>query len=358
MTVLHVIGGVRPGGGAGGYLYNLKKGIDNGEVVGVDVYSRNVSQDRSSEASPRALKMLYILIGRLLKALFNRKYFSEEETSYLSSHDYIVFHDLFMAIAAYRVKGLGKVGIMIHSPKDPALELVDKYSSFRGSLKAVMSFAENIAVRGAGFIVLPCASAIDGYSSGLKSKLQKKKLVEVASGVNALEFGKRDLFDSSAVNVLFLGRYNKDKGYDLYNDIAEACSAGGVKFYSAGGGNIASSEAVSNLGWRKDVADLLSSADVLVVPNRVAYYDLVILEALSVGTTVITTEVGGSAAHANSKGVELIPLHMAVEEISRKLCDFKKVDAVGRSEIVADFNDNHSISSMIYRYKKVFESEI
>ncbi len=49
------------------------------------------------------------------------------------------------------------------------------------------------------------------------------------------------------------------------------------------------------IGWTNDPGSLISASDVFVVPNRKAYFDLAILEALSLGSIIITSNTGGSS---------------------------------------------------------------
>jgi glycosyltransferase involved in cell wall biosynthesis len=68
-----------------------------------------------------------------------------------------------------------------------------------------------------------------------------------------------------------------------------------VAFYSFGDGPIQlKSKHVTNMGWRSDVLHFLRDVDIVVVPNRIAYYDLLPLECAALGKPLVMTAVGGS----------------------------------------------------------------
>jgi len=47
------------------------------------------------------------------------------------------------------------------------------------------------------------------------------------------------------------------------------------------------------LGWRKDVADIVRAADVMVLPSRAEGLPLAILEAMACGKPIVATPVNG-----------------------------------------------------------------
>jgi len=68
-----------------------------------------------------------------------------------------------------------------------------------------------------------------------------------------------------------------------------------MHFFSAGAGEIQEAESnVFNLGWRKDIAEIISAMDLIIVPNTVTYFDLLPIESLMLGTPVAVSAVGGN----------------------------------------------------------------
>jgi glycosyltransferase involved in cell wall biosynthesis len=51
---------------------------------------------------------------------------------------------------------------------------------------------------------------------------------------------------------------------------------------------------VKNLGWRSDIHDLVNAVDLVVIPNRSTYFDLLPLEVSAVGRCIVSTLTGGN----------------------------------------------------------------
>lgn len=72
--------------------------------------------------------------------------------------------------------------------------------------------------------------------------------------------------------------------------------------------------AVKLLGFRKDVADLLTFFDIFLVPSALEGFPLAALEAMSVGRAVVATSADGlGELFTNEKDALIVPCHMPVE---------------------------------------------
>ena len=89
----------------------------------------------------------------------------------------------------------------------------------------------------------------------------------------------------------YLGREMRVKGADIFEDIAIKNS--NFEFLATWDVRKSKVNEVKRIG-KQNKWEFLSSIDALVVPNRHCYYDLVILEALSIGCKVIASNVGGT----------------------------------------------------------------
>jgi len=118
---------------------------------------------------------------------------------------------------------------------------------------------------------------------------------------------------SERFSVLYAGRRDWDKGWDVFLEVRRRLSGTGIEFATA-----------TNLGGEQ-LARVYSSAHVLLAPARKDTFGLTIVETMLCGTPVITTSI---PAH---RGLEL-PLIYAdtpeemVEAIRRLMRDPPKID--------------------------------
>jgi glycosyltransferase involved in cell wall biosynthesis len=135
--------------------------------------------------------------------------------------------------------------------------------------------------------------------------------------------------------VVAVGRLHPQKGYEVLLDAAARWAAGDepVPLVAIAGdgplhdrlaGRIAAERLpVTLLGRRDDVADLLSAADVCVLPSRWEARSLTAQEALRVGTPLVATRTGG-LPELLGDAAELVPVGDAgalADAVDRLLAD-------------------------------------
>nr|WP_238336718.1 glycosyltransferase [Vibrio sp. S12_S33] len=198
----------------------------------------------------------------------------------------------------------------MHSPVPPHIELASDTGN--GIVKKLRIYLlrkiESRCLRKIDCLVVPNINAIDNYYSDqpkLRALLESKDYKEIPTGIEAIDttnFPSRNTVLSSInvnpdnIVVGYFGRFILDKGFDNFKTIVEGTSIKDITFISAGEGDLPSpkNQNYINLGWRSDALELINAVDYVLVPNNVAYFDLIILEAISMGKRVITTYVGGS----------------------------------------------------------------
>ena len=98
--------------------------------------------------------------------------------------------------------------------------------------------------------------------------------------------------------VCYVGRHNEIKGYDLLKQIgSELLEQGNIYFLIAG-----KEEPMQGIrhprwieiGWTNDPHSLINASDIFLLPNKETYFDLVMLEILSLGTIVLASHTGGN----------------------------------------------------------------
>lgn len=174
------------------------------------------------------------------------------------------------------------------------------------------------------FIVTAAKEGLNAYTD-IKIDYSNK-LFEVTTGLPEI---KSSLSKAEARNLIglplnkmvvgYFGRYHSHKGYDIYRQGIELLSArDDILFISAGIGplDVLSSNNYINFGWRTDIQNLITACDIIVLPNRYTYFDLLPLECLSLSRPVAISRIGG-----NLKLERLCPVafgfDMSVGELSK-----------------------------------------
>lgn len=370
MKVIHWFEHIRPGGGPSGYGYNLytqlsKSNISVKEMFFVLFSSDSNSRDKAKEGTINFFKStfprLYFLatVLRLLIPKYRRK--SVLTLRHLiSDPSVIVCHDIYNASSLCKLRTQNvKVYAMIHSPKPPHEELLDELGlSNSNIMKKIASYVEIRIFSRIDGLISPSQFSYDAYYCGYFRELfEKIDKIIIPSGVNALEHNcsvtNRVNLKKCDITVGFLGRYNYDKGFDQFLLLAEKNPK--IKFISAGAGSISPKEFVnySDLGWINDpVKDFFNKIDILLVPNRIAYFDLVILEAMSIGFPVITTAVGGSK-DLKHPGVTLISNNIDNDDFISSVN--KIVNEYDPISIKRQYEEMYQMSCVIDRYLRVWE---
>lgn len=344
--IIHIVSLIRPGGGPFGYLYNLKKGID--EIRGdynYDVCSMASSNSRENKFTTinlpnlilRNLKPLWHylqlkgLLGISLEPLIARK-------------DYIYISHVVTQAARLRFKYGTKIKIylMPHAPVSYSEEVMSDLELKHGRsllhpcyLKLLMR-AEKMMFSKMDGIIVAAKQGLDGYfeGNGIKS-VKIANIYEVGSGVPKFKegFQKNDARQKLGLPqnkkvIGFFGRYNKDKGFDIYCEALSKFSEESneeIIFISAGIGPIKPKKCQNyiDFGWRNDVELLISAADVVVIANRNTYFDLLPLEVMSLSRPVIVSNVGGNKKLISDN--EFIEgFDLTVDSLVNKLKDFLK----------------------------------
>jgi glycosyltransferase involved in cell wall biosynthesis len=120
-----------------------------------------------------------------------------------------------------------------------------------------------------------------------------------------------------AALLVTIARLAPQKGLNVLVDAVGRLSAAGVQVLAVVAGDGPLADEVSGaaaergiplrlLGRRSDVADLLTAADLVVVPSRWEGQPLIVQEALLAGAAIVATDAGGTAAVAGD-GAVLVP---------------------------------------------------
>lgn len=317
---------LRPCGGPTGYLYNLREelqAMNNQEIVFLPSGSTVFDKEKAKGRIPKRLV-------DLRKALRFTQMHKETESPPvdLNQYDTVHFHrtdDLYRcrkALESYR----GKVILTSHTPCVRFQELIDMLNPkdakrFAKQLKNLEKIDE-YAFQRADYVVFPCEEAEEPYyhtwqnygkvRQGEKYRYLPTGIKPCKAKVSAEVIRKNNGIPCDAFVVCYVGRHNEIKGYDLVKRAAEELLIQNPNVYFIIAGKEEPMRGLLHerwieVGWTNDPHSIISAADVFLLPNRETYFDLIMLEALSLGQVVITSKTGGNKyfEQFHSSGIKL-----------------------------------------------------
>lgn len=308
---------LKPTGGPSGYLYNLYNGLD------ADSNIFFLDSNKSKTSLLKRIKLPQFII-RYLKDLAMRRRVKKilsqvngSENNPLLGYDIIHFHftgDLYQCRHLLE-KFSGKVILTSHCPKAQHLEIMEDMITKRElrthkKLYKQLECVDEYAFKRADYLVFPCQWAEEPYlhtwdfysknSSGFDKKKRYIPTGIIGATINKTKEDIRNScgIPSNAFVISYVGRHSQVKGYDTFLKLWEhfkdnpniyflVCGAPGDFVYPK-------SNRWIEIGWTNTPMDYVHASDLFVLPNKETYFDLVLLEVLSIGQLIICSKTGGN----------------------------------------------------------------
>lgn len=315
-------------GGPPTYLYNLKQAVlnsNNNQVEFLDLYGSDDDLEQKTPLLKRLRKKAaqYIYHGKLNNKLRFKLFLkifpniSPElpEIDY-DAYDFIHFHSTidFYQYRKVKAKFKGKIILTSHCPKPPYLELIEdvfKLNKDKISKKnfKILKDIDDFAIKNADYLLFPCETAIEPYINaweGFTQLIKNKEIAYVPTGIPPAqfkiakaEFRKEHNIPKEAIVFSYIGRHNSIKGYDLLKLAATEIlkENPNVYFTIAGVENPLSGldhPRWIEIGWTTDPHSLVNASDCFVLPNKETFFDLVLLEVLSINQKCLLSFTGGN----------------------------------------------------------------
>lgn len=369
--------------GVGYYIYNEAKKHNDKEICFLDINREKLAKETTQKKILYKFKHLTRIVRTIRHILKYNKVFKPKDTmsDTFKKYDIVHFHstiDMYEQRESLK-KFKGITILTSHSPVPLSQELKDACSTnlerlyFKIHSKDFEKMDE-WCFENANYIIFPCSDAEEPYSNNWPAykeikKKRQKRYKYVATGIseriaqkdksyirNQYGIGDKDFL------ISYAGRHNKVKGYDLLKDIAEKLLAnerGKIKFIIAGRkGNIEplDDESWKEIGFTKDPYSIIAASDIFILPNRETYFDLAMIEALSLGKIVVTSRTGGNKYYEKHKlpGVFLYDTIDEAVDLIEKIKNMKKNDIKELERQNRKFYEKHLTSDSFYKsYKKV-----
>lgn len=311
-----------PTGGATGYNYNLLCGLKEiGYESQIDFLDYETVSKSRINSFVESIKIPWIrMILKIAKSIIHKSILFYGNNKYaivdLNQYDIVHFHsweymwECKSSLEDYK----GKVILTQHSPNRPGMEFFNAQTSFeRRYMKWFYNKTFKLdqwALDKADYVFFPCEEAEEPYIKHWPyfteyKKNNQTKFRYILSGTEAVKEQKsraeiRKLYNipEKAKIICYIGRHNEVKGYDLLKEIADdLLQDTNIYFLIAGReGPIKRlhHKRWIEIGWTKDPYSYVSASDVFILPNRETYFDLVMLEVLSLGSIVVASNTGGN----------------------------------------------------------------
>lgn len=332
--IMYRKGGLKPTGGPAGYLYNISVVIDKSrdrdiEFLGDGCFDRLKQFIKKNMIHPDILKKREIEQVKNKLSWDARILDITQEAEKIHSrinlepYDIIHFHNTF---DMYKFKKdlecyKGVVILTSHSPKVYYKEIIEdvitnkEYEDNKDTYDRAEEF-DTYAFERADFIIFPCPGAEEPYfhSWPAYEKLRDpSKIRYISTGILPVECKKnkeeirRELnIPQDATILSFVGRHNEVKGYDILKDIFSKLD--NVYVVCCGKiGNIRPPESNRwiEVGWTTDPYSYVGASDIYMLPNRETYFDIAMLQTLSIGKCSVISNTGGNKEFAKTPGVKL-----------------------------------------------------
>lgn len=355
-------------GGPSGYLYNLK------DCNKLNIISRGILS--SEELNKKKIKK-FLFIRTLLEKVRNifrrnkkREKFFIKNKEILEKSLINHFHTTTTFNHAIKLLNLNNINIlMTHSPQPTYLELKDALFVSKLSNKEQekrvnkQKEVDIFSLKNANYVIFPCKEAISPYETFFKEiDFDYSKLRYVLTGVEPLlynlnknEFCKKNDIPLDKKIISYIGRKNKIKGFDKFLDLVKRFEhREDILFICAGVGmDTPSSKNLVDFGWTNDPGSIINASDFVLVPNRDTYFDINMIQILSIGTPVITTPTGGNRWFQDKENLNMFFFE---DEKQLDILINEKITLTFDKKINIDFYNNHfTIEDFSKNYVSLFD---
>lgn len=226
---------------------------------------------------------------------------------HVSRYPIVYFHDVFsLACCIHLIPAHQIVILQSHCPELPHNEL-HELSHVTDGMVSWATQAEKMAFARADDLVFPNEGAVEIYSSLISHHSRIHFLATGAMPVGTLQ---RFPLDSDLTYLLFVGRRNYIKGFDIILEAFKSCREyrRDVRLVIVGKGTPVFEDGVIDVGFSARPHDWINSCDFVLSCNRQSYFDLLVLETLSVGTPLIISTTMGHRFFENHKSAGILTI--------------------------------------------------
>ena len=377
---------IQPIGGPSGYLFNLLTGWEkmNSEIE-LSLLKGNIMLEPLKKRCKSYENPIVIFFlnkyrrFKFIKSVFKSVYSKEKTEINLDDYDIIHFHStqqLYLLrdeLEYYK----GKILLTSHSPQPLFEEYKDAATKLELKLlKRVFMKLVNMdryAFRRADYIVFPTIYSDEPYLNSWEEytsiKNTKKESIKYFLTGTIKAQPKKTRTDicklynipQNAFIITYVGRHNEVKGYDCLVEVCMRFIENQPNTYVLVAGSKGNIKAPTHerwieVGWTNDPHSIINAGDLFLLPNRETYFDLVLLEVLSLGKVAIASNTGGNKFFSDCKGVLLFDDN---EQLYNLLKRIYSLDAHSKCKLekcnMKLFEEKFTIDIFAKNYQKLLE---
>ena len=317
-----------------------------------------------------------------LGATIKMHYVKPGKVSYnLDSYDLIHFHStdsLYQARTSLEhYKGI--VVLQSHSPEPRGREM---FAALPKWVRVLFPFIkrgyekmDRYAFNRADYLVFPCKEAEEPYYHtwpyfeklhNIKPQAFKYVLTGIPEArskrARSEVLAEQNIPDSAFV-ISYVGRHNEIKGYDVLKEIGKRYLEENANAWLLCAGNQAPLKGLEHprwkeVGWTTEPHSYIGASDVFVLPNRETYFDIIMMELLSLGKIVVASNTGGNKwfAKHHCPGVFLYDTIDDALTHLNNICSMSKADKEELEKGNQGFyKENLSVSKMYDSYVQLLK---
>lgn len=343
-----------PKGGPYAVGYYIKQQLDLRNITYVDFLCNSPNTNKTvKKAIPEGIKKITHILSRFRRY---RNTFKGNGISTVDLNEYDIIH-FHQTREMYEIRKLletfnGKTILTSHSPVPLAQEIyAEQLTSFEKrflkNFYSKLSEIDKYAFEKADYIQFPCKEAEEPYLKNwseyenIKS-LRKEHYVYIPTGIPAAiaKRNRKEVRQELGISddefyISYVGRHNVVKGYDQLKKIGDRMIKGNAQTWVVVAGNEEPLKRLESdhwieIGWTNDAHSYIKAADVFVLPNLETYFDIVMLEVLSLGQIVVASRTGGNKYFEKLEDNDGIFLYDSIDEACELLKQISKMDRTKR----------------------------
>lgn len=321
-------------GGPAGYLFNIYTYLQDNPCEQIVFLSdllnskkENISNNKVCRLSSFKERLKKSKIGkfiqdfRVLKSYYGRRDDIPRGIDF-NMFNVIHFHVIYDAIRyGWLLKGFaGTIVVTSHMPEPPVVELSYSYNYIGPIMRFFKDYLIKYELKKIKCLkpiwMFPARDAIEPYIEGSnvynayfsddETKIQYVPTCILDNKVTkTLDFFSQYNIPSDAFVICYIGRHNHVKGYDVLKEIGKELLDIMPNAYIVVAGKEEPLKRLEHerwieLGWISNAPEIIANSSVFVLPNDQTYFDIVFLEVLRSGTTLLASHTGGNKYFANS----------------------------------------------------------